>query len=110
MEKSRLTRCARPQPTDRHHTAGADCCRFVGIDGHIARYTRGAWLLCALGLSRRRIDVCRHQRLLWNGAPAGADAMEPPDRARGSIMLHHLLAIASGSIVGFVLGLVLGAT
>ena len=34
--------------------------------------------------------------------------MEPPDRARGLIMLHDLLAIASGSMVGFVLGLVGG--
>jgi uncharacterized protein len=35
--------------------------------------------------------------------------MEPADRARGSIiMLHDLLAIASGSMVGFVLGLVGG--
>src|SRR4029078_3974804 len=34
--------------------------------------------------------------------------MEPPDHARGAIMLHDLLAIASGSAVGFVLGLVGG--
>ena len=57
-----------------------------GTDGHIARDIPGARLLCALGLCRRWIDVRRHHRLLWNGAPAGADALESPNRARGSMM------------------------
>src|SRR6187401_3172643 len=83
MEKGRPARCARPSPTDRHHTPGSDCCRLPGINWHIARDIPGARLLCALGLCRRWIDVCRHQRLLRNGAPAGADALESPDRARG---------------------------
>ena len=48
-------------------------------------------------------------RLLRNGASAGPDALESAQACRGTMtILHDLLAVASGSVVGFVLGLVGG--
>ena len=58
---------------------------------------------------RGRVAVCRHHRILRHGAAAGIDALEQAQACSGPMtILHDLLGVASGSVVGFVLGLVGG--
>src|SRR6185312_878718 len=109
LEECRPADHTRPQPADRHHAPGADRRRLAGPDRHDPRHARSAGLLCDLGLRRRRIAGRWRHRILRHGAHPGADALEPPRCRRGEMnALHTLLAIGSGSVVGFTLGLVGG--
>lgn len=94
---------------DRYHTAGPNCRRQPGAAGRGARRIGRTWLLRIVRLCRRRSAVCRHHRLLRHGAISRFDALESAHASHRAMMLiHDLLAVASGGVVGFVLGLVGG--
>ena len=109
LEEGRPARHDRPEPANRHYAPSADCRWQLGTVGHCPRCIGRARFLCFVRICWRGFDICRHHRLLRYGSVLSLHALEPAHVSSTAMtLLHELLAVASGSVVGFVLGLVGG--